>query len=84
MAESIAHRGMDPMPEDLIWTWQNRQGLGWVAYGNIRGLEPHELPQPGDRITVQRKDGSRSVHKVSWVCETDGWGNPAFPIAVLA
>ena len=49
----------DQAPEYFTWTGTSE---GWAAQANWRERTPH--PEPGDLITVHRRDGSTSEHTV--------------------
>ena len=49
------------------WTWTRGPASNWMAVATWPDKEP--LPEPGDRITIHRKDGSDSTHTVT---EVDG------------
>ena len=52
------HRKEYPEDQDQHWTWR-RAGGRWEAIAYWPHGEP--LPQPGDRITVHRRDGSTTT-----------------------
>ena len=49
------------------WTWTRSGSSTWTAVATWPDKEP--LPEPGDTITVHRRDGSSSEHTIT---ETDG------------
>ena len=48
-----------PEAQDMYWTWKRAGRSGWGIVAHWPDKEP--LPNPGDRVTVHRKDGSSST-----------------------
>ena len=65
------------------WRWYKDHNLGWVARGDDQDLSLEQLPKPGDVITVLRRHGGMSRHRVQHVRNVNRWGQPTPPIAVL-
>ena len=58
-----------------VWHWR-RAGKGWIAEGDEPLGEDDIKPEPGDMITVVRRDGTRSQHLIGEVLESSGEKKP--------
>ena len=48
-----------PEARDKYWTWKRKGRNGWEIAAYWPDREP--LPEPGDPVTVHRRDGSTSI-----------------------
>ena len=59
------HRKDRPETADKYWTWRRAGNRGWAIAAYWPDREP--LPEPGEQVTVHRKDGSTSVATIRGV-----------------